>query len=59
MSRRLRRGGYAGRVEILQGAYAACLTALPAKTMVFAAGNIARDGKTVMEIVQREGERLV
>lgn len=57
--RKLRAGGYDRPVVKMKGGGDPRLAAVPARTMVFAAGNIARDGKVLMANVRREGERLV
>lgn len=57
--RKLRAGGFSGPVEKLGHGFAARLRALPPGTLVFAAGNIAKDGRKLMELVRKEGEALV
>lgn len=57
--RTLRRGGYRGPVTKLKSAGDADFAALPDHTLVFAAGNIAGEGKNLLARVEEEGERLV
>ena len=57
--RNLKAGGFAGPVVKMRGGNDPRLSSVPRGWMVFAAGNIAKDGKVLMANVKREGERLV
>lgn len=57
--RTLRKNGFSAPVKKLGHSFAAELRAIEAGTLVFAAGNIAADGRKLMEFVQKEGERIV
>lgn len=57
--RTLQRGGYCGTVKKLGHAFAPQLCALEAGTLVFAAGNLAGDGRALMEWIKEEGSALV
>lgn len=57
--RNLKAGGFAGPVVKMRGGNDPRLSSVPRGWMVFAAGNIAKDGKVLMANVKRKGERLV
>ena len=57
--RNLKAGGFAGPVIKLKDGNDPRLASVPRGQLVFAAGNIAKDGKILMANVKRKGERLV
>lgn len=57
--RTLRKNGFSAPILKLGHRFAPQLCALERGTLLFAAGNIASDGKKLMEFVQKEGERIV
>lgn len=57
--RSLLRSGFSGAIIPLGRHFEARLRALPAGSLVFAAGNIANDGRRLMEFAAKEGTPLV
>lgn len=57
--RSLLRGGFSGGITPLGTRFEDRLRALPAGTLVFAAGNIANDGRRLMDFAAKEGSPLV